>query len=43
VRLGKGGVQGIEELGLAPDEQRNFARTAAAMGAAARAVDDLLS
>jgi malate dehydrogenase len=43
VRLGKGGVKDIEELELAPDEQQGFARTAAAMSAAARTVDGLLS
>jgi malate dehydrogenase len=42
VRLGKGGVQEILEWELAADEQPGFARTAAAMGAAARIVDDVL-
>ncbi len=42
VRLGKGGVQKIEEWELAPDEREGFARTAAAMGAAARIVDENL-
>ena len=42
VRLGKGGVQEIEEWELAHDEQVGFTRTAAAMGAAARIVDDVL-
>jgi malate dehydrogenase len=42
VRLGKNGVQQIEEWELAPDEQQGFARTAAAMDAAARIVDDVL-
>ena len=42
VRLGKGGVREIEEWELAPDEQEGFRRTAAAMAAAARIVDDVL-
>jgi malate dehydrogenase len=42
VKLGKGGVQAIEEWELAPDEQEGFRRTAAAMAAAARIVDDVL-
>jgi malate dehydrogenase len=42
VRLGKGGVQEIEQWGLASDELEGFTRTAAAMGAAARIVDDVL-
>jgi malate dehydrogenase len=42
VRLGKGGVQAIEEWELAPDEREGFARTAAAMRAAARIVDEVL-
>jgi malate dehydrogenase len=42
VRLGKGGVQEIQEWELAPDEQAGFARTAAAMAAAARIVDENL-
>jgi malate dehydrogenase len=42
VRLGKGGVQEILEWDLAPDEHEGLARTAAAMAAAARIVDDVL-
>jgi malate dehydrogenase len=42
VKLGKGGVQEIQEWELAPDEQEGFKRTAAAMAAAARIVDDVL-
>jgi malate dehydrogenase len=42
VRLGKGGVREIEEWQLAPDEQKGLERTAAAMAAAARIVDDVL-
>jgi malate dehydrogenase len=42
VRLGKGGVQEIQEWELAPDEQEGLKRTAAAMAAAARIVDDVL-
>ena len=42
VKLGKGGVQEIEEWQLAPGEQEGFKRTAAAMAAAARIVDDVL-
>ena len=42
VRLGRGGVQEIQEWELAPDEQEGFKRTAAAMAAAARIVDDVL-
>jgi len=42
VRLGRGGVQQVQEWHLAPDEEEGFARTAAAMAAAARVVDDVL-
>ena len=42
VKLGKGGVQEMREWELAPDEQEGFKRTAAAMAAAARIVDDVL-
>ncbi len=42
VKLGKGGVQEIQEWELAPDEQEGLERTAAAMAAAARIVDDVL-
>jgi malate/lactate dehydrogenase len=42
VKLGKGGVQEIQEWELAPDEQEAFQRTAAAMAAAARIVDEVL-
>ena len=42
VKLGRGGVQEIQEWELAPDEQEGFERTAAAMAAAARIVDDVL-
>jgi malate/lactate dehydrogenase len=42
VRLGRGGVQEIQEWELAPDEQSGFARTAGAMAAAARIVDENL-
>lgn len=42
VKLGKGGVQEIQEWELAPDEQEGFKRTAAAMAAAARIVDEVL-
>ena len=42
VKLGNGGVQEIQEWELAPDEQEGFKRTAAAMAAAARTVDDVL-
>ena len=42
VRLGKGGVQEIQEWELAPDEQEGFKRTAGAMAAAARIVDEVL-
>ena len=39
-KLGRGGVQEIQEWQLAPDEQEGLERTAAAMAAAARIVDD---
>jgi malate dehydrogenase len=42
VRLGKGGVKEIEEWNLASDEREGFLRTAAAMAAAARIVDENL-
>ena len=42
VKLGKDGVQEIQEWELAPNEQEGFKRTAAAMAAAARIVDDVL-
>jgi malate/lactate dehydrogenase len=42
VRLGRAGAQEIEEWALAPDEQEGLKRTAAAMAAAARIVDDVL-
>jgi malate dehydrogenase len=41
-RLGRAGVREIEEWQLAPDEQEGLERTAAAMAAAARTVDDVL-
>jgi malate/lactate dehydrogenase len=41
-RLGRAGVLEIQEWDLAPDEQEGFARTAAAMAAAARIVDENL-
>ena len=41
-KLGRGGVQEIQEWQLARDEQEGLERTAAAMGAAARVVDDVL-
>jgi malate dehydrogenase len=41
-RIGAGGVQKIEEWELAPDEQAGLERTAAAMAAAARIVDENL-
>jgi malate/lactate dehydrogenase len=41
-RIGAGGVEEIEEWQLAPDEQAGLARTAAAMAAAARVVDENL-
>jgi malate dehydrogenase len=43
VRLGRGGVKEIEEWRLAPDEQEGLQRTAAAMAAAARIVDENLA
>ncbi len=42
VRLGRGGVREIEEWQLAPDEQEGLERTATAMAAAARIVDENL-
>jgi malate dehydrogenase len=42
VRLGKGGVQEIQQWGLAHDELEGLKRTAAAMAAAARIVDEVL-
>jgi len=42
VRLGKGGVKEIEEWDLTRDEHEGLERTAAAMAAAARIVDDVL-
>ena len=42
VKLGRGGVKEIEEWELAPDEQVKFEKSAAAMGAAARIVDEAL-
>ena len=36
-------MQEIQEWELAPDEQEGFKRTAAAMAAAARIVDDVLA
>lgn len=42
VRLGRKGVQEIEEWKLEPDEQAKFEKSAAAMGAAARIVDEAL-
>lgn len=41
-KLGRGGVQEIQEWQLARDEQEGLERTAAAMAAAARVVDDVL-
>ena len=41
-RIGAGGVQKIEEWELAPDEQTGLERTAGAMAAAARIVDENL-
>ena len=41
-RIGRAGVVEIQEWELAPDEQEGFARTAAAMAAAARIVDENL-
>jgi malate/lactate dehydrogenase len=41
-KLGRGGVQEIQEWQLARDEQEGLERTAAAMAAAARIVDDVL-
>ena len=41
-KLGRGGVQEIQEWELASDEQEGLKRTAAAMAAAARIVDDVL-
>jgi malate/lactate dehydrogenase len=43
VRLGRGGVKEIEEWRLAPDEREGLQRTAAAMAAAARIVDENLA
>jgi malate dehydrogenase len=43
VRLGRDGVTEIEEWRLAPDEREGLQRTAAAMAAAARIVDDNLA
>jgi malate dehydrogenase len=42
-RIGRGGVQGIEEWNLAPDEREGFERSAEAMAAAARVVDENLN
>jgi malate dehydrogenase len=42
VKLGRGGVKQIEEWTLEPDEQAKFDKSAAAMGAAARIVDEAL-
>ena len=41
-KLGRGGVREIQEWQLEPDEQEGLERTAAAMAAAARIVDDVL-
>jgi malate dehydrogenase len=43
VRLGKAGVLEIQEWPLKPDELEGFERTAAAMAAAARIVDEVLA
>ncbi|OFW62136.1 MAG: hypothetical protein A2133_05565 [Actinobacteria bacterium RBG_16_64_13] len=42
VKVGRGGVQGIQEWELAPDERDAFERSADAMAAAARVVDENL-
>ena len=42
VKVGRGGVQGIQEWELAPDEREGFERSADAMASAARIVDENL-
>jgi malate/lactate dehydrogenase len=42
VKLGKAGVLEIQQWQLAPEEQEGLERTAAAMAAAARIVDEVL-
>jgi malate dehydrogenase len=42
VKLGRGGAMEIQEWALASDEQAKFEKSAAAMNAAARIVDDVL-
>jgi malate dehydrogenase len=42
VKLGRTGAQEIQEWALEPDEQKRFEKSAVAMNAAARIVDDVL-